>query len=637
MNTKTVSSAALILLAATFGLWCAGRAGAQKGPGGAGRLPVTNETPKPARTPRRPRPGKGAAVVRRSTPRFVYVTVVSTLPNGSRLPDCGVAVDDELEEKGTDEQGRLVIPMEPGVYNIRVTRPGYVTDGREVEVKASPAYRQEELFTLTRELLSLKVKTNPAGIKVTLDGSREGESDAEGWLTFKQVDLSVRHTLRGFKENFVGEPVTVLPYQKEATVRLTRDLLTLKVKTYPPQAMVYLDDVLKGTSDADGVLLIPKVKTGKEHSLRAEKDGVTHSVTVPPDYELAVVKLPSASGEAQGAQVEPARRPETGTGGGASPPRDDAAREGGARQGDGATPAPPSVETPTPTPTTPQRSAETVPSLEVELKFWDSIKDSKNPEEFAAYLRKYPQGQFAELALIRMNDLLAKKKAAPEPAATPPPPESAKPTPTPAPAVMSMTAPPPAATPTPAAASALAPATEQPKPSQRQPVAANVRTAATAAEAPGSPALEETMSWLSKNFGSKFTYRFTEPRQITGSIPFPREASVDFEPLRFENCGLEWRVFDDVHKVSLSDLDPLGVKVEPRRPPARTSYSVEIWSLVLNGAGDQEVFVKMEGGRGAAAKRYRRMVLLYDDKEKAGRVAAALTRAIALCGGKARP
>ncbi len=494
---------------------------------------------RPARVPKRPRPGKGAAVIRRATPRFVNVTIVSTLPNGSKLPDCEVAVDDKPEEKGTGEQGRLVIPMEPGAYNVRVTKPGYVTDGREIEVKASSAYRQEESFTLRRVLVNLKVKTNPPGVKVSLDGSPESESDADGLVTFTKVDPSVEHTLRGSKENFVGEPVTVLPYQKEATIRLRRDLLTLKVKTYPPRADVYLDGDLMGTSDADGVLLIPKVKTGKEHLLRAEKDGVTQPLIVPPDYELAVIKLPSAAAGTQSGQGEPGPTPETKAGDEASPPSDDAPREGGTRQEDGAMPAPQKVETPTPTPTPqPQRGVEASPSvsaLEVELKFWDSIKDSKEPEEFAAYLRKYPDGQFVDLARIRFKAALANKKAEPEPGSMTPAPEPAKPTPTPTPAPVAMNVTPvvPMHAPPPAPAEA-----------QGRAGAADVQ-AASIGGAEDAPALAEMLDWLRRNFASGFTYKHTAP----AGAAFARESNTDFAPLRFKGCGLEWRVFDVVHRV----------------------------------------------------------------------------------------
>lgn len=40
-----------------------------------------------------------------------------------------------------------------------------------------------------------------------------------------------------------------------------------------------------------------------------------------------------------------------------------------------------------------------------ELAFWDSIKDSKNPGEYQAYLAAYPQGRFAAIAAIRIKEL----------------------------------------------------------------------------------------------------------------------------------------------------------------------------------------------------------------------------------------
>lgn len=56
-----------------------------------------------------------------------------------------------------------------------------------------------------------------------------------------------------------------------------------------------------------------------------------------------------------------------------------------------------------------------------ELVFWESIRDSRNPAEFQAYLNTYPNGRFAELARLR-----AKPERAPPP--TPAPVQPKKPT-----------------------------------------------------------------------------------------------------------------------------------------------------------------------------------------------------------------
>ena len=59
---------------------------------------------------------------------------------------------------------------------------------------------------------------------------------------------------------------------------------------------------------------------------------------------------------------------------------------------------------------------------QVEIAFWDSIKDSKNAAELEAYLQKYPEGDFAAIARGRLAALkeVPAAPAAPAPAAVPP-------------------------------------------------------------------------------------------------------------------------------------------------------------------------------------------------------------------------
>ncbi|GAB2175097.1 hypothetical protein DLREEDagr8_06550 [Dongia sp. agr-C8] len=47
----------------------------------------------------------------------------------------------------------------------------------------------------------------------------------------------------------------------------------------------------------------------------------------------------------------------------------------------------------------------------IELTFWEAIKDSKSPDDFEAYLEKYPAGDFAGLAKLRVKQLGAKPVA----------------------------------------------------------------------------------------------------------------------------------------------------------------------------------------------------------------------------------
>jgi adenylate cyclase len=53
---------------------------------------------------------------------------------------------------------------------------------------------------------------------------------------------------------------------------------------------------------------------------------------------------------------------------------------------------------------------------EFELAFWEAMKDSKDPTEFEAYLEQYPSGAFAALAEARLQALIHEQEAPAEPA-----------------------------------------------------------------------------------------------------------------------------------------------------------------------------------------------------------------------------
>jgi hypothetical protein len=42
---------------------------------------------------------------------------------------------------------------------------------------------------------------------------------------------------------------------------------------------------------------------------------------------------------------------------------------------------------------------------DIELSFWESVRESDNPALIKAYLEKYPKGEFSALAEIRMEGL----------------------------------------------------------------------------------------------------------------------------------------------------------------------------------------------------------------------------------------
>src|SRR5437667_6104346 len=75
------------------------------------------------------------------------------------------------------------------------------------------------------------------------------------------------------------------------------------------------------------------------------------------------------------------------------------------------------IAKPTPSPTpkktttrtrTGSRSTGSKTSVD-ELAFWQTIKNSTDPEDFNAYLKQYPKGKFVTLAKNRLRDLEATK------------------------------------------------------------------------------------------------------------------------------------------------------------------------------------------------------------------------------------
>jgi len=111
-----------------------------------------------------------------------------------------------------------------------------------------------------------------------------------------------------------------------------------------------------------------------------------------------------------------------------------------------------------------------------EIAYWDSIKNTNNVQDYYAYLDKYPDGEFAELAKYRIDQMMAAAIPAPTLLTAPPaPPEQPAPT-------AGMT---PAAAEKPADAPAQTETPEQP--ASVTPAPAPVEKPAAATPAPSAP------------------------------------------------------------------------------------------------------------------------------------------------------
>lgn len=231
--------------------------------------------------------------------------------------------------------------------------------------------------------------------------------------------------------------------------------------------------------------------------------------------------------------------------------------------------------------------------LAAELTFWESIKDSDDPEEFAAYLKKYPTGEFAGLARIRLRKLESKR------------------------------------------GKAARPGVER---EQETAPAKTVETVAPDAEpapkasvvVPRGPTIEETLKLLRQEFSNKLTYTITAPGEDANVVKVTYEVMIEYEPLRFDDCRIEWRDGKDTASVALSDLDQLEVKVELRSKP-NTTFSTPIWNLSLTTVGNAPTIRESKGDGSGTVNNYNGLDLQFNNKEKAERLARLLQQAIKLC------
>lgn len=286
--------------------------------------------------------------------------------------------------------------------------------------------------------------------------------------------------------------------------------------------------------------------------------------------------------------------------------------------------------------------------LAVELSFWESVKNSGDPEEFAAYLKKYPEGAFAELARIRMRALVGKKGEVSDennkpkqqtPAdSTAAPDKLSKPiAQTPA---RDEVAQQPKQQPSEAQPAADQPAKEQtlnekeqPKERPKEQPAAEKPNSDEAGDAADAVTVEAALDSLRRLLPSKFSYKVSAAGGASAGEVVTSEVNINYEPLKFEDCTIEWRDQNDALRVALPDLDPEAVRVGPRSRPG-AKFSIEVWDVSISAAGGKGAISETKGDGSGTVNRYNGLDLQYDSREKAERLARVLRHVIGLCGGK---
>lgn len=209
----------------------------------------------------------------------------------SKPPNAKVTVDGELRGE-TSASGELELKLLPGIYVIRVALDGYLANTGEVEVTAATDGREVE-FPLTLALTTLNVVTTPTEAEVYLDDVYKGATNASGLLVIERINPTQKHTLRVRKDKFLQQTQPVTSYAGQMSITLLSASSSLKITSDPVEAEIYLDDIYKGTTTPEGILVIDQVNPNQPHTLRAKKAGfLQQSVAVTAMSTESSIKLP---------------------------------------------------------------------------------------------------------------------------------------------------------------------------------------------------------------------------------------------------------------------------------------------------------------------------------------------------------
>jgi len=189
----------------------------------------------------------------------------------STPPSCRVFVNQEAQGE-TDANGEFELRTRPGTYTIRLSREGYVTSEGEVDITPALGLQQEVEFNLAPALLTLNIVTDPAGAEVYLDDVYKGTSNSSGLLVLDRLNPSQPHKLRITKPGYVQQSdVPITTYSGQISIKLLPDSIRVKVTTDPPETEIFFDDVYKGSTTSEGVLIIDQVNPNQSHKLRGSK------------------------------------------------------------------------------------------------------------------------------------------------------------------------------------------------------------------------------------------------------------------------------------------------------------------------------------------------------------------------------
>jgi tetratricopeptide (TPR) repeat protein len=212
----------------------------------------------------------------------------------SNPPGCKVAINSEPRGE-TDAKGELEVSLAPATYSLRLSREGYITSEGDVEITLALGPQQEVDFDLAPAVLTVNIVTDPAGAEVYLDDVYKGTSNSIGLLVLDRLNPGQPHKLRITKPGYTQQSdVPITTYSGQISIKLLPDSVRVKVNTDPSETEIYFDDIYKGSSTSDGVLMIDQVNPNQSHRLRGKKPGYIEQIRLltPNSAEVSLKLMP---------------------------------------------------------------------------------------------------------------------------------------------------------------------------------------------------------------------------------------------------------------------------------------------------------------------------------------------------------
>jgi tetratricopeptide (TPR) repeat protein len=130
-------------------------------------------------------------------------------------------------------------------------------------------------------LIGLLIVSKPPNSTVFINNEPRGETDAGGEIELKLSpgSYTVRVSHDGYMPREADVDVLPAPDAQQVEFVLPPALVTVTVVTDPPGAEVYLDDVYKGATGSNGLLVLEKILPSQPHTLRVRKAGYVEQST----------------------------------------------------------------------------------------------------------------------------------------------------------------------------------------------------------------------------------------------------------------------------------------------------------------------------------------------------------------------